>query len=312
MASKKQKSIDVVYVLGTGSNWRNNEIRFSLRSLDKNLQGIRKVWVVGEKPEFLKNINHIPFPDELPNNVDGNIIRKVLRVCQEQTLTDNFLFINDDHLIMKPVLAGDIPPYHKGNMESFTKEFFEANFWRGRLFRTKNILLQKGYNALHFDCHLPIVLNKKRFPEVMGMFDYEKNIGFTMKSLYGNIVHPDGPEIKGQKSVIFRPYVLSDIQDRVKKKMFVAFNDDGLRPPLKTWLYANFPVASKYEKAGEQDPFFEIIAWILSEEKDFASGCLIYDKFGKARKVKKYFSKGESEARYMKLEHKIRELLNYY
>ena len=313
MASQKQKSIDIVYVLGKGSGWRNNEIRFSLRSVDKNLKGIRKIWIVGEKPEFIKNVTHIPFPDELINNADGNIIRKVLRVCQEKTLTDNFLFINDDHLVLKPVLANDIPPYHKGNMETFKKDFFEANFWRGRLWRTKNILQQKGYPVLHFDCHMPIVINKHRFPEVMSEFDFENQTGYTMKSLYGNVVHPDAPGLNGQKAVIFRPFLLSDIKDKVKNRAFIAFNDDGLKPPFKTWLYNNFPLQSKYEKTiGPQDPFFEIIAWILSEEKNFTAGCQLYDKFGKAKKVKKYFSKGESNARYLKLEHKIRELLNYF
>jgi hypothetical protein len=70
--------IDVVYILGTGSYWRNNEIRFSLRALERNLRGIRKIWIVGDYPDFIKNINHIPFKDELLNNADGNIIRKVL------------------------------------------------------------------------------------------------------------------------------------------------------------------------------------------------------------------------------------------
>jgi hypothetical protein len=305
------RAIDIVYILGKGSTWRDNELRFSLRSVDKNLKGIRKIWIIGEKPEFIKNIIHIPFPDELINNADGNIIRKVLRVCQEESLTDNFLFINDDHLILKPIMAIDIPPYHKGNMEDFSKEFFEANFWRGRLFRTKNILIQKGYSALHFDCHTPIVMNKKRFPEVMSNFDFEKQTGYTMKSLYGNLVYPDAPLINGEKAVIFRPYVSSDITEKVKDKTFIAFNDDGLKIPLKTWLYLNFPDTSKYEKTSA-DPFFEIIRWIVSEERDFVSGCQLYDKHGKSKKVKRYLSKDESLARYEKLEHKIRELLNYY
>ena len=75
-----QKQIDVVYVLGTGSNWDNNEIRFSLRSLAKNLKGMGRVFVVGERPAFLQNVIHIPAKDEFnPNvNADGNIILKVL------------------------------------------------------------------------------------------------------------------------------------------------------------------------------------------------------------------------------------------
>jgi hypothetical protein len=311
MGNQNQKSIDLVYVLGKGSPWENNEIRFSLRSVEKNLKGIRKIWIVGEKPEFIRNINHIPFPDELANNADGNIIRKVLRVCQEETLTDNFLFINDDHLILKPVMAIDIPPYHKGDLRTFNKEFFEANFWRGRLWRTMIILLAKGYPALHFDCHTPMVMNKARFPEVISNFDFEKQIGYTMKSLYGNLVYPDAAQINGEKEVLFRPYILNDIIEKVKDKTFMAFNDEGLKIPLKTWLYLNFPDQSKYEKPST-DPFFEIMKWIVSEERDFTSGCQLYDKYGKSKKVKRYLSKDESHARYEKLEYKIRELLNYY
>jgi hypothetical protein len=306
------KPIDVVYVLGTGSIWNNNELRFSLRSLEKNLKGFRKVWIVGEKAEWLKNVNHIAYPDELPNNADGNIIRKVLRVCQEKGLTEDFLFINDDHLVIKPVEAAAIPPYHKGDMTSFPPAYFTVNFWRGRLFRTKNILVERGYKALHFDCHCPIVINKIKFPEVISQFNYEKNTGYTMKSLYGNVVHPDGPLLTNEKTVIFRPYVLKDIEERVKVPTFLSFNDDGLKPALKNWLYLNFPESSKYEKSGiAMEPYFEIMNWLNSPEKDFRTGMAIYDKYGTAKKVKKYLSKGESTARYMKLEHKIRELLNY-
>ena len=310
--AKQNKSIDVVYVLGKGSNWRNNEIRFSLRALESNLKGIRKVWIVGEKPDFVKNVTHIQHPDELGgNNADGNIIRKVLRVCQEPTLTENFLFINDDHLIMKPVVAAEIPPYRKMDMAPLQDEYFQDNSWRGRLWRTKNILLKKGYPAFHFDCHVPIVFNKKLFPEVMSKFDYEKDTGYTIKSLYGNVIHPDGPELKGEKVIVFKPFILADIINRVRNRTFVAFNDEGLKIALKQWLYNRFPMPSKYEKS-VADPFFDLIKWVSSEEKDFNTGCRLFDKYGKSKKTKKYLSKGESKVRYMKLEHKLKELLNYY
>jgi hypothetical protein len=315
MASRNnQKSIDVVYVLGTGSNWRNNELRFSLRALDKNLKGIRKIWIVGEKPEFLKNVNIIQHPDEFgPGHADQNIIRKVLRICQEKTLSENFLFINDDHLIMKPMTASELPPYYKLDLATCKDEYFQDNAWKGVLFRTRAILKKMGYSTLHFDCHVPIVFNKKMFPEVISRFPYEKDTGFTMKSLYGNVVHPDGIRLKGEKVTVFRPYVLPDIREIVKNRSFIAFNDDGLKPALKTWLYTNFPQPSKYEKtAAAGDPFFEIIAWVSSNQRDYAAGCRLFDKYGKSKKVKKYLSKKESDTRYQKLEHKLRELLNYY
>jgi len=313
MAERKQKAIDVVYVLGTGSNWNNNEIRFSLRSVEKNLKGVRKIWIIGEKPDWIRNINHIQHPDEIgPNNADGNIIRKVLRACREESLTENFLFINDDHLIMKPMTASEIPPYHKGNMLNFPKEYFEETFWRLRLWRTRNILHQKGFKALHFDCHVPLVMNKNRFPEVMAMFDYEKATGYTMKSLYGNVVYPDAPRLNGEKATVFKPYVIEDLIIRVRNKSFVSFNDDGLRPPLKIWLYDTFLKPSKYEiPESGKEACFEIIKWLKSKDKDYETGSLIYAKYGRAKKAKKYFSKNESKARKMKLEHKLKELLYY-
>lgn len=304
--------IDVVYVLGSGSKWNNNEIRFSLRSLEKNLKGVRRVWVVGEKPDFLKNATHIPYPDELVNNADGNIIRKVLRVCQEKSLTSRFLFINDDHLVIKPVIADEIPPFHKGDLTRQSKEYFEKDFWRGRLWRTMNILIKKGYSALHFDCHTPIVIDKKLFPGVIEQFDYSKNIGFTMKSLYGNVVHPDGPLLRSEKMTIFRPFTLQQIRDRVSKSFLASFNDRGLSPGLKCWLLEMFPEPSRYEKiSAMQDPFTEIVAWLNNSDHDYDEGVELYNKYGAGRKVKKYLAKGESKARMMKLEHKMKELLNY-
>jgi hypothetical protein len=312
MASQKSKNIDVVYVLGKGSNWRNNEIRFSLRALEKNLKGVRKVWIIGEDPGFVKNVTVIPYPDEMGiNNADGNIIRKVLRACLEPDITENFLFINDDHLVMKPVVAAEIPPYRKMDLTTCPDSYFQDNSWRGRLWRTKNILLKKGYTTFHYDAHVPIVFNKNIFPEVISRFDYHMDIGYTMKSLYGNVVHQGGVPLRGEKVVIFRPYIMGDIIRMTKNRGFVAFNDDGLKIQLKEWLYVNFPDPSKYEKKGEEDPFFKLMRWAISKDRDFKEGCRLYDLYGNSKKVKKFLSKKESEARYMKLEHKIRELLTY-
>ena len=97
------KPIDIVYALGTGSGWSDNEIRFSLRSIFKNLTNIGQIFIVGEKPAGLKGFIHVEHPDEFSStNADGNIIRKVLRACQDPRVSEKFLFINDDHIIINP------------------------------------------------------------------------------------------------------------------------------------------------------------------------------------------------------------------
>jgi hypothetical protein len=313
MASQSKNSIDVVYVLGKGSSWRNNELRFSLRALEKNLLEYRKIWVIGEKPEWMQGINHIPFKDELVNNADGNIIRKVLRICQERTLTRNFLFMNDDHLVTKPIRAAEILPYQKGNMAEFSPEYFETDFWRGRLWRTRNILLEKGFTAYHFDCHVPIVIDKKRFPEVMSQFNFEKNIGFTMKSLYGNVIHGESaPKLNGEKITVFRPMTFDQVKLHCAGRQFVAFNDSGLRPGFKRWLHINYPTASSFEKSNvDPEPYMEIVKWLNSENRQYKEGYELFERHGKSKKVKRFLSREENPARRMKLEHQLQELLNY-
>ena len=61
------KTLDVVYVLGTGSSWDNNEIRFSIRSVLKNLPGIGRIIIIGEKSSGLKGFVYIAHPDEFPS-----------------------------------------------------------------------------------------------------------------------------------------------------------------------------------------------------------------------------------------------------
>jgi len=97
------KPLDIVYVLGTGSNWSDNETRFSIRSIFKNLTDVGHIFIVGEKPDGLVNFTHIDHPDEFPStNADGNIIRKVLRACLDPRVSEKFLFMNDDHIILRP------------------------------------------------------------------------------------------------------------------------------------------------------------------------------------------------------------------
>ena len=155
-------------------------------------------------------------------------------------------------------------------------------------------------------------MNKKLFPEVISQFDYEKHIGYTMKSLYGNSVyHQEAVKLIGQKTTLFRPMTTSDIRKETEQRQFVSFNDRGLTAALKQWLVETFPKASPYEEPSSADPFLEIVTWLKSPEKDYTAGVVLFEKYGKSNKVKKYLSKSRTVARDLKLEHKIRELLNY-
>ena len=176
--------MDLVYVLGSGSQWNNNELRFSLRSVEKNLIGVGKIYIIGENPGFLTNkVIHIPHADPLNQNADGNMAMKIIRACQEPKLTKNFLFMNDDFIINKPMVAKNIKWMHKGDFKNRSEEYWKAQFYRYRLRRTYDLLLALGLPALQYDYHAPMIFNKELFPKLMEQFDYKADIGYTFQTL---------------------------------------------------------------------------------------------------------------------------------
>lgn len=302
----KNEHIDLVYPLGGGTAWKNNELRFSLRSVEKNLKNVRRIYIIGEKPAWLKNTIHIPCEDTLKNNPDGNIIRKILRACRIDGLSEDFLFMNDDYLVLKPIMANIIPPFHKGNMADFEDKYFKTNKWRESLGRTKNILVKKGYQAYHYDGHIPMIINKKKFPVIMAKFDYEKTI-YTMKSLYGNLVYDGGVFTDGIKKVIFRPKSPEALNRDYNKCTFAAVNDQGMTLEFKKWVFSLFPDQSKYERTIPEG-MIRALYW-FNNGMDIKEGINIYSDYGKSGNVKKFIKNYPHLVDERKLSYHLNKLL---
>ena len=304
---------DVVYILGTGSVWNNNEIRFSLRSIAKNGIGVGKIFVVGMLPAFLSNeVIHIAV-DDIYNpmqNADGNIAHKVLQACKDKRLSDDFLFINDDHLILKQVDLKDIPAFHKGDMTTFDDSYFALNYWRMRLKRTREALQKQGLPALHFDCHTPIIFNKYHFPEVMARFDMDEGPGLTMKSLYGNCVSPENTKLLcGEKKMVAEYYTLEQLNDRLTDCAYISFSDTGVNKALKIWLYKHFPEQSPWETTDIEDLYIDILKWVEGE-RNYQKGVLLYEKYLSGSNLLAMFKSGESEILRKKMEYNLKKLIS--
>ena len=300
---------DVVYPIGKGSSWKNNELRFSLRSLEKYGINVGKLFIVGELPNFLsgEDITHIKADDRFnPQvNADGNIIEKVLAACADSRLSEDFLFINDDHVLLEPVDLMTIPNFHKGDMNTFHDNYWNLNYWRKRLKRTRDILNEKGLPALHYDCHTPILINRKAFVEMISHFDYQQGIGFTMKSLYGNFIGSDHNRLlTKEKKTVFSGLNEANLSFRLLDSEFMAFNDSGLNQALKIWLYQNFEKPSKWEMNDIEDRTIELYQWVTSE-RNFRKGVQLFEKYLKDANLVRLFKEGETDQLKRKLEYKI-------
>lgn len=225
--------ISVVYPLGKGSRAKDYEIRMSIRSLEKNVSGIKDIWVVGECPAWL-NVNHIPAMD--PFDVpDRNIMSKILKACDHPDITEDFLFMNDDHFILRPIDAHTLPYYYSEEMPSYiAKRGLDG--YGNRVNNSYELLKSKGLQTKYYDIHTPIVYNKTKFKEIMSGLDWNKHHGYVLKSLYANNLPITGTQQKDNKGH------LSENNSGIFSTL------PRLRASTVRFLQDQFPVKSQYER----------------------------------------------------------------
>ena len=85
-----------IWILGKGSRYNNDEIRYSIRSVEKYHPNARIV-IVGEKPEWYTGEHH--YFDDSDKCPYVNVWRKLEFAC---TLADEFISMDDDFYLLRP------------------------------------------------------------------------------------------------------------------------------------------------------------------------------------------------------------------
>lgn len=241
------KKIDVVIPLGTGSKWDNNELRYALRSMEKYFLSLGKVYVVSKTlPEWVTNVIHLEQGDPLPKNKDGNIINKILRACREDGLSENFLFWSDDQVLLKPIFGCELGPVaNRGNIASYG-----GSRWRDRMKHTAEILKSRGHSQYHFDSHVPQLLNKHKFLEVMESYDFENGLGYCVNTLYFNSINAEPQFYQEQVKASIENKCCGGIERKIAGKTWLGYNDRGLENGIKEFLAKRFTTPSSFEIEG--------------------------------------------------------------
>ena len=238
--------IDVVYPLGRGSKWQDNELRYSLRSLVQHFPDLGRVFVVGEKPAWLTKVVHIPHPDRHKHNKDANIIEKVLAACAAG-ISEKFVFMSDDQLFLRPVRFSEMTPLHLGDLAGRNKNYWKGK-WKQHLKNTVERLRSLALSTLHFDSHCPTPIERDKFVAAASAHPF-REVPFTINTLYVNAAkipgRPRGDRKITLESPIKEPEKIREMLNG--PALYLGFNDGGLTPALKTVLAERFPDKSPYE-----------------------------------------------------------------
>lgn len=241
---------DLVIPLGIGSIWQNNEVRYCIRSFVKNFSELGKIFIVGQKPEFLKWSNprliHIESNDPFRKNKDGNLIYKVLKVCSREDLSYDFIRCSDDQLVIKKVTVNDFYPKY---LIEINRPPVSNNRWKLRVWRTIEELKRVNKPTYHYETHVPMIYNKDSFIEVMNKYPIVDKSGYTINTLYFNYILEEHKQLENIKLTMQRPIMTMDeMMKQVDGKIFLGYNNKGLRDGvLKSWIQQNFSQKTEFE-----------------------------------------------------------------
>lgn len=250
-------ALDILIPLGDGSVWgNNNELRYCLRSIERYATGYDRIFIVGEDPGFLNGdgkVRFCPLP-EIDANKEARIASKILRGFQETDIADDAVMFNDDYVLTAPIDLRTLPFYHRGEL-SLGIPSQGSVLYRAALGDTVRALRQAGRPTLHYDVHMPMILNRHKF---IGLNDWwirsEKAWqGFVCKSIYANNLDGIISELIVDCKLQFGHFPW-DILDGIARDRWVfSYADGALTDSLKHWLADRFPERSGSETAEKVD-----------------------------------------------------------
>lgn len=242
--------IDIVYILGTGSTWEDNELRYSLRSVEKYLKNYGNIYIIGNnRPSFLDNIRYYRV-EETSIKPQKNVANCLYVASTLEKLSNNFLFFNDDFFLLKNTDALTYPTYHnpeKGN--DLVKNCKDENYKR-KIENTINKIQElTGKNPYsYYDIHLPFVFNKVELNRVLRWVQYhDDKEGMLIRTLYGNLSNVKGNQVIGNSRKINIPLEIDTLKELNRNSRFFSIGDDGLNDDMKQYLQLLYPNKSKYE-----------------------------------------------------------------
>jgi hypothetical protein len=234
----------IVIPLGNGSRWNNTELRYALRSVDKYLTGYGEVLIIGEKPDWLHNVVHIPCPDygDKIYDKEHNIYCKIITACADERVTEDFLFMNDDHFLLQGYEAGIFPYYCHG----WLSEYMTVTDYKHTVKNTNELLWPLGHDCPYFDIHCPILYNKEKFTWGLADADWTKPFGYCIKTVYCNSMEgmkaTEYPDLK-----INEVLTASQIHKQIAGRPWFSIGDRAREGGLLRVLNDLYPHKSKYE-----------------------------------------------------------------
>lgn len=240
---------DIIIPLGNGSVHQNDELRYLLRSIERNAIGVGRVIVVSDcAPEWLSDeVIVCKCGDPIGDNKDANLITKTIKAI-EQLNIENMTWCADDNIFVKPIRLSRIPTIYNRRVKA---DFLNGGGrWRERVLSTFAWAESKGITLEHcLESHAPqSFLHCGGLPALVKAEDViAKPVTImTFFHVLMNTWRGNSAGLVKQDDIKATYEGIGDFTE--PDQTFAGYNDAGLANGLLGWMQKQFNTKSKYER----------------------------------------------------------------
>lgn len=157
--------MDVLYVLGNGSRWGDNELKYSLRSIARYASGVGDVFLAGtHKPPFVGGkVKFLQVEQTLDR---ARNVQQTIQAAIDWFGLGDFLLSSDDHFYVKKTDFNAYPYYVKGALPNALSSgvFGDLRYTR-TLVNTYSLLKAAGFPTVNYSQHANTHISAKIWRE---------------------------------------------------------------------------------------------------------------------------------------------------
>lgn len=234
-----------------GGKAKGDELRYSLRSVAENFNGIARVLVIGDKPKWYRG-PFIRAPQIRPrlHHVRLDRAHKMGLAIEADTVAERFCWMMDDVYFCRPFGINDLlPPCYKGVT---TKDRLAAwnpkHDWGMERRKTFLDLLERGLPLLDYCSHMPLVYDKSVLRQMRSDYRMEEEAWIDELLYWNRYAVPESPrEARGVIQRTNHETPSGAVQDAFRRALVVNHTSAGYTPGMQAVLAEKFSSPSPWE-----------------------------------------------------------------
>lgn len=231
------------------------ELRYALRSIEKYGIPEDKVFLLASKlPDWVSDEVTLVKCEQVQGKrfaKSFDAVAKLKAAIAHPDIPEQFIYTYDDTVFLYAI-SSFIPTIAVSKIGLLKISALDGSaIWREVLSNTIERLKVNGISTYNYETHLPRTFEKSKLTELFEKFGFQKR-PYLVSTLYYNYFYSkpeydlfDGQLIKADIRTDLSPEQIDEI---VKYRAFLNYNDAGLNQHLKDFLSEKFYQKSRFEK----------------------------------------------------------------